>query len=105
LTVARWVNVAAAGEIPVGSGKTLRVAGRELAVFNDAGTYFAMDDACPHQGASLGEGTLHKGRVICPWHSWLFDVRSGECPQVEGIRVETYRVRSSDGVVEVEIPD
>jgi len=94
-----------AADLPPGRGKPFRVAGRYVAVFNDGGSFLALDDSCPHQGASLGEGTLHLGRVICPWHSWVFDVRTGECIRVPGLAVRTYATRREGEDVEVEIPD
>jgi 3-phenylpropionate/trans-cinnamate dioxygenase ferredoxin subunit len=43
-----------------------------------SGEVFAIADTCPHEEASLSEGFLEDGAVECPWHSSLFDVRTGE---------------------------
>lgn len=102
--MSRWIDVAAADEIAPGRGRTVAAGDLRIAVFNDGGEYCAIDDACPHQGASLGEGLLHDGRVICPWHSWVFDVRSGECPRDSHEPVRTFPVRAVDGRIEVEVP-
>lgn len=101
----RWIQVAEAATLPPGQGRTVAAGDAELALFNDAGEFLALDDACPHQGASLGTGTLHEGRVICPLHSWVFDVRSGRCPRDTHEPVRTYPTRCRDGVVEVMIAD
>lgn len=101
----RWVEVAKVDDLPLGEGKTVNAAGLVLAVFNDDGEFIAIDDTCPHQGASLGEGTLHQGRVICPWHSWMFDLRTGECPGVPETTVRRYSTRRSGDAIEVEIPE
>ena len=101
----RWVEVARESEIPQGTGKTVRAGEFEIALFHADGGFYAIDDTCPHQGASLGEGVFHEGRVICPWHSWVYDVRTGECPGVPGTAVACYPTRCSGGTVEVEIPD
>ena len=90
--------------IPEGRGRSYDLGGWAVAVFNDGGTYRAIDDTCPHQGASLGEGTYHRGRVICPWHNWIFDAETGACPGVPEISVAVYPVRVRDGAVEVELP-
>jgi phenylpropionate dioxygenase-like ring-hydroxylating dioxygenase large terminal subunit len=53
--------------------------GHDLVLFrgeDDAAA--AMDDACPHKGASLSEGSVREGRLLCPWHQWAFNSR-GEC--------------------------
>ena len=99
-----WVAVARIDEVPSGQGKTVRAGDREIAVFNDGGEFFAIDDTCPHQGASLGEGTLHAGRVICPWHAWIFELRTGVCRGVSQLAVTCYATRRSGEMVEVEIP-
>jgi nitrite reductase (NADH) small subunit/3-phenylpropionate/trans-cinnamate dioxygenase ferredoxin subunit len=104
--VGRWVRAAAAADIPPGSGKSVSVAGRWVALFHDAeGGFHATDDTCPHQGASLGEGTYHEGRVICPWHGWVFDVRSGACLVVPAVSVTCYATRPVGDGVEIEIHD
>jgi len=101
----RWVRVLDADVVRSGFGKYVRVEDRALAVFNDGGAYYTIDDTCPHQGASLGEGFLHEGRVICPWHSWAFDVRTGECPRVPHIAVTSYPTRRVGSAVEVQLPE
>lgn len=101
----RWVRVAAARQVPPGTGRTVLALGRRVALFNDGGEFHALDDTCPHQGASLGEGLLVAGRVICPWHSWIFDVRTGACPRVPDIAVSSYATRRAGDDVEVEVPE
>ena len=101
----RWVQVARAEEVPQGSGKTVRAGEIALALFNEDGEFFAIGDTCPHQGASLGEGLLHEGRVICPWHSWVFEIRTGQCAHVPQIGVSSYPTRRSGDAIEVELPE
>ena len=63
---APFVPVTAAGSIPSGEGRVFEVAGRLVAVFYDGREYHAIDDLCPHMGASLGSGPLVDGVVTCP---------------------------------------
>lgn len=101
----RWVLVASIRQVPPGTGRTVVALGRRIALFNQEGEFHAIDDTCPHRGASLGEGLLHQGRVICPWHSWMFDVRTGVCPDSQDIVVQSYPARSSGEDVWVEVPE
>ena len=103
--MSRWVEVVRRSEIPLGEGRTVRTGGKCLAVFNDGGEYFAIDDACPHEGASLGEGILHDGCVICPLHSWVFELRSGQCPRGTHAGVSTYSARLAGDFIEVELAE
>jgi 3-phenylpropionate/trans-cinnamate dioxygenase ferredoxin subunit len=50
----------------------------DIAIFNDDGEYFALDDTCSHEEASLSEGWLEDGIVECPLHAGKFCLRSGE---------------------------
>ena len=52
--------------LPPGTGKAFTVAGLNLAFFNVGGRVFAIDDLCPHRGASLAEGSLNGTPVVCP---------------------------------------
>jgi NAD(P)H-dependent nitrite reductase small subunit len=101
----RWVKVAEAADVAPGAGRRVEAGDRRLALFNAAGEFFAIDDACPHQGASLSDGLLHEGRVICPLHSWVFDVRTGRCPRETHEPVAAYPTRRRGTAVEVELPD
>lgn len=59
------------------------------------GMYFAIEDACPHSGASLCEGSLEGERVVCADHDWVIDLRTGEViePPMTGERNPTFEVR------------
>lgn len=100
----QWTEIARVEDVPPGQGRSVTAGNRELAVFNDDGAFFAIDDTCPHEGASLGEGTLHDGRVICPLHSWVFEIRTGRCPRDTHEPVSAYPTRCTDGVVEARLP-
>ncbi len=99
-----WIKVAEATELSPGEGRAVVAGERRLALFNDSGSYYAIDDMCPHEGGSLSEGTLHEGRVICPLHSWIFELRTGRCPRESHEPVNTYPARCCAGSVEVRVP-
>lgn len=46
-------------------------------IFNVSGAFFAIDDACPHAGASLSRGIIEGDVVRCRIHHWRFCVRNG----------------------------
>jgi nitrite reductase/ring-hydroxylating ferredoxin subunit len=72
-----FVKVATVSELPPGKAKQAKVGEKTLAVFNVNGAFYAIDDTCPHRGASLAEGELEGHEVICPLHAAVFDVTSG----------------------------
>ena len=65
----------------------------------------AIGDGCTHQGGPLGEGILKGTRLACPWHGWMYDVRTGQCmfPQ-RGAPVPSYAVPVEGGEVWVDVP-
>jgi len=101
----RWHRAVEAGSLSSGRGRAAQLDGRWIAVVQDGDEYFATDDACPHQGAPLSEGIVLHGLVICPWHSWAFDVRSGRCARAPHVGIATYAARRRGEWIEVELPD
>jgi len=98
--MANFVRVAAVSEIPSGQGKTVEVQGKQVAVFNHDGSFYAIDNVCKHRGGPLGEGELDGKNVICPWHGWMYDVTSGECLDDPECAVERFEVKvEGDGVL------
>jgi nitrite reductase (NADH) small subunit len=73
----QFQTVAQVGEIPDGEGRAFSVDGTVVAVFNVGGEYTAINDVCPHMGASLAEGYVEGVSVTCPWHAWRFSVKDG----------------------------
>lgn len=81
-------------EMQTGQRKIVQVGGRSIGVFNANGTYYALRNSCPHQGAPLCLGRVtgttlssqpgqyrygREGEVLaCPWHGWEFDVTTGK---------------------------
>jgi nitrite reductase/ring-hydroxylating ferredoxin subunit len=79
-------------DLPQGSCKTIELsAGRELALYNINGEFYATENFCPHKGAPLADGLLCDYVIECGLHGWQFDVRTGECLTVRE-KLETYRV-------------
>jgi nitrite reductase/ring-hydroxylating ferredoxin subunit len=76
--MAEFVKVAEISEIPAGEGRAFTVGDREIAIFNIGGTFYATDDTCTHQQASLAEGELQDELILCPLHFAAFDVTTGE---------------------------
>ena len=91
--------------VPDDRGLVVRVDNRlRLAIFRVGDAVYAIDDRCPHQGASLGEGGLAGMVVTCPWHGFMVDVTTGRCPNHDLLRVRSYTVEREGDMVRVIIP-
>ncbi len=88
-----YITVANVGEIPDQEGRAFKVDDVMVAVFNDAGSYRAIDDMCPHAGASLATGFYDKDSVTCPWHAWRFSVCDGTFCENPRLKIDVYDVR------------
>jgi nitrite reductase (NADH) small subunit len=100
-------TVAHVGEVPDGEGRCYEVAGRMIAVFHVDGKYTAINDTCPHLGASLAAGYVENGGVTCPWHAWRFCITGGtwlDNPK-SNLRQEVFETRVVDGQIQVKVPD
>jgi nitrite reductase/ring-hydroxylating ferredoxin subunit len=96
-------RVAAVTDVPPGTAKEVLAGDQVIALFNVAGTFYALDGVCPHAGGPLGEGELQGKIVTCPWHGWQFDVTTGQnClnPKVCHTKY-TARVEGNDVLVEI----
>lgn len=98
-------TVAQVGDIPEGEGRAFAVEGRMIAVFLVKGEYTAINDFCPHMGASLASGYVEDGAVTCPWHAWRFCVKDGtwlDNPKAK-LRSPSYPVRLVGNEIQVQI--
>jgi nitrite reductase (NADH) small subunit len=73
-----FTRVASLAAIPPGTAGEFVVGERIIALFNVAGTIYALDGICPHQGGPLGKGQLTGCIITCPWHGFQFDVTTGQ---------------------------
>ena len=104
-TELEWTEVAHRDQVPTdGSGLVVETAAHRLAVFVVDGAAHVLDDACPHQGASLGLGVTKAGEVTCPWHGWHFALASGENTDGLGECVRVHECRmGTDGRIEARL--
>ena len=82
-----------------GQCTTVFAQNRAICLSRVNGRYGAIDDACPHRGASLGAGFVESGRVLCPLHAWEFDPFTGALRGGHPSGLEAYRTEErADGV-------
>lgn len=102
--MSRRVFVAQAADVPVGEGRVVDAEGTALALFNVDGAFCALENACVHRGGPLGEGELEGTTVVCPWHAWRWDVKTGANINNPAVRMPCFPVSVDGGRVFVELP-
>jgi nitrite reductase/ring-hydroxylating ferredoxin subunit len=75
---------------------------REICLTHYRGKICALDNRCPHQGGPLGEGSIEKGLLRCPWHGWDYDPCTGKAPGYDH-GVLTYPVEIRDGALGIRV--
>jgi NAD(P)H-dependent nitrite reductase small subunit len=99
-----WIRITPASNIPPHEGRAVKIAGREIAIFNLDGRYLTIENACPHKGGPLCDGIVSGTTVVCPLHGQRFDLETGMpvlAAQPQG--VATFPTRVEDGIVIVDM--
>ncbi len=78
--------------------------GKKICVARYATQLYAFGAKCPHAGGPLGAGTLNdQGQVVCPWHRFGFDLKTGDC-ESGGYYIHTYPVEKRGAQLWIEMP-
>lgn len=86
-------------ELPPGKRKIVFVDGRSIVIFNIEGTVYAIDDSCPHNGASLASGQLDGHLLRCPAHGLRFDLTTGCMHGTGSLCLTAFPVRTAESGV------
>ena len=100
--VSCWIDVVSEDGLPPGEVHVVDLLGIEVAVFNVAGQYYAIEDVCTHDESEIATGCLYGHVIECPRHGARFDVRTGEVldpPAYEPI--QTFKIRVKNGMIQV----
>ncbi len=91
-------------EVEPGKGKVVSVGGKDVALFNVNGEFFAISNTCLHRGGPLGEGVIENDIVTCPWHGWQWNIKTGVNAMNPSTKVSTFQVKveGTDVMVAVE---
>jgi nitrite reductase/ring-hydroxylating ferredoxin subunit len=101
----REVRAAALADVTQGTPHLVEAEGTRLVLVRVGDRVHAIGDTCAHQGGPLSAGKLSGIRLACPWHGWMYDVRTGQCLfPGRGAAVPSYPVRVDGDAVFVAIP-
>ena len=104
-TTCVYHQLAPASEFAAGEGRPFTIDGIHLAVFLYEGSFHAVDNRCPHMGYPMSKGSIRDGVLICHWHHWEFDLKTGGCLLTSGDDLKAFPVEvRDDGYAWVGIP-
>jgi nitrite reductase/ring-hydroxylating ferredoxin subunit len=102
--MSQLVRICSQAELPAaGEVGEFTVDGRTLCVANLNGTISVLDGVCPHEEGPLGEGVIEDGRVVCPWHGYAFDVRTGVSEQDPDLKAQVFESAVEDGELRAKV--
>ncbi len=102
--MSKLVKICDRSELPPdGQAREIAIEGKTYCLAYTQGVATVMDNACPHRGGPLGQGLVEHGKLICPWHAWAFDLKTGQATHSPQEKVEVYPAKLSDDAVYAEL--
>ncbi len=99
------MRLCGADELPKrGAMRAFEAGVRSVCVANDEGVFAMIDNVCPHRQGPLAEGEIEHGKVLCPWHAWAFDLKTGEAEHngKEVVQVFRFEVQGEEVLIDLE---
>jgi 3-phenylpropionate/trans-cinnamate dioxygenase ferredoxin subunit len=94
------IRVCSVDDVAVGEGLRITEVSPPIAIFRtEDGDFYAIDDTCTHQDASLADGWLEDCWIECPLHASRFDLRTGAVDEPRAkrpVRTHIVEVRDRD---------
>ena len=101
----RQVRAAALADVTPGAPYLADADGTRVVLVRVGEQVHALAATCSHQGGPLSGGKLSSTRLACPWHGWMYDVRTGQCVfPPRGSAVASYPVTVDGDTVWVQLP-
>ena len=103
--IKKWLSITQADNIPLREGRSVQVAGHEIAIFNLGDRFLAIENNCPHRGGPLSDGIVSGRTVVCPLHAWKIDLESGQVTNrpEQNLCVKTFATAVREGVLMLEL--
>ena len=99
-----YVRIGSKSELPPpGQVREFAAGSKTICIANVDGRITALDNVCLHRGGALGQGTIERGKVVCPWHGWEWDPKTGEAAHNANAKVAVYPLKIEGGDVLIEI--
>src|SRR5437868_13034328 len=89
-----FVRICSRSDLPTeGQAAEVTVGDRVICVANVKGTISAIDNVCLHRGGPLGQGVVDDDKIVCPWHGWQWNLKTGEAGHTSMVRVTVYPLK------------
>ncbi|HXE90265.1 MAG TPA: Rieske (2Fe-2S) protein [Terriglobales bacterium] len=102
--MAEFVKIGSKGDLPGrDEAREFPCGERTICIANVEGNLTALDNVCLHRGGPLGQGIIVEGKIVCPWHGWMYDPKTGEATHNPAAKVTVYplKIEGDDVLVQV----
>src|SRR5262249_53057332 len=98
-----FVKVGALSQLPPGSVMQAEIGENTYAICNFQGELHAYDGICPHAGGPLSEGAIEGNNLVCPWHGWAYDCRTGVNDYDENVKLVAFPVKAEGDDILIDV--
>ena len=99
-----FLKLTTQSELPAeGEAKEFELGGKTICVANVGGTIAAMDNVCLHMGGPLGQGYIEGNKLVCPWHGWEYDPKTGQMEDDPKTKLAVYPIKIENNDVMIDI--
>lgn len=98
-----FVDAASFSEIKNKGRKLINVKGQSIVLFFSKDKVYALNAVCPHRGGPLDEGDINDEEIVCPWHGFAFNLKTGGCLNSPGYSTKTYEVKIEGDKIKVKM--
>ncbi len=98
-----FVKAADFSEIKKKGRKLIKINNKSIVLFYLEGKVYAIDSVCAHKGGPLEEGELIDEEIICPWHAFMYNIKTGACLNSPGYSVKPYKIQIKNDDVMIEV--
>jgi 3-phenylpropionate/trans-cinnamate dioxygenase ferredoxin subunit len=103
----QWITVAKSKDLAPGQRQCVEVQKFHVVLFNQAGELYAIENVCPHAGLPLADGALANRTLICPYHGYCFDIKTGRNIDYQDdtpVRTFPVRIEGDDLQIDLDAP-
>ncbi len=104
MLVMPFVRAASADSVPPDTVLEAEINGNLYAICNYAGELHAFEGVCPHAGGPLGQGNIDSGNLVCPWHAWEYDCKTGANTFDDSCVLASFPVKVENGDIMIDVP-
>jgi nitrite reductase (NADH) small subunit len=99
-----YVKLTSQSQLPgPGEAKEFELGDKTICVANVNGTITAIDNVCLHMGGPLGQGYIEGEKIVCPWHGWEYDPKTGQLSDDPKSKLGVYPIKTENGDVLIEV--